>query len=96
MLEVDVDETSLSSPRQVVAPASGLGLYGVTDTGNLFLRRRGDPWQAQPLRLLVNWQRRASQAGVKQDIGPFATFLGTLVGETMQGKPVPKVPPARG
>jgi hypothetical protein len=62
VMAVDVGENSLSTPRVVVASAFGIGLFGVTDDGNLFLRTRGNPWQSQPLRLLVNWQRRVAEA----------------------------------
>ncbi len=61
VMAVDVGEASLSTPRMVVASAFGLNLFGVADNGHLFLRTRGNPWQAQPLRLLVNWPRRAAR-----------------------------------
>jgi hypothetical protein len=61
VMAVDVGETSLGTPRVVVASAFGLGLFGVADNGTLFLRTQGNPWQAQPLRLLVNWPRRVAQ-----------------------------------
>jgi Tol biopolymer transport system component len=62
VMAVDVGETSLSTPRLVVASAFGLNLFGVADGGNLFLRTQGNVWLSQPLRLVVNWPRRVAEA----------------------------------
>ena len=58
VMAVDVGEASLGTPRVVLASAFGLKLYGVADDGKLFLRTRGNRWQAQPFRFLLNWPRR--------------------------------------
>jgi len=55
-------QDSLGAPRLVAPAGVGSGLYGVTRDGARFLRRQGH-LLSQPMRLIVNWQKRASAGG---------------------------------
>jgi hypothetical protein len=55
-------QDSLGAPRLVAPAGAGSGLYGVSRDGAQFLRREGH-LVSQPMRLIMNWQKRATDAG---------------------------------
>jgi len=59
----DPSGNRLGTPRRVLPAGIGSGLYGVTKNGDRFLRRQGEI-VSPPLRLITNWQKRASAAGL--------------------------------
>ena len=63
---------------------------------NVMLAGGGYPWTVVPVERREDYMAALEAASVRQDIGRFAAFLGTLVAETMQGKPAATEPPARG
>jgi hypothetical protein len=55
-------QDSLGAPHLVAPAGAGSGLYGVSKDGAQFLRREGH-LVSQPIRLIMNWQKRATGAG---------------------------------
>ena len=59
---------------------------------NVMLAAGGYPWTVVPLERRDAYMAALEEASVRQDIVPFADFLGQLVDEGLRGKPVAKVP----
>lgn len=62
---------------------------------NVMLASGGYPWTVIPLERRDDYMRALESASVKQDIVPFASFLGGLVRERLDGRPTAAVPSAR-
>lgn len=58
---------------------------------NVMLASGGYPWTVIPVERREDYMQALEQASVKQNIEPFAEFLGYLVGEGMKGTPVAKI-----
>jgi hypothetical protein len=52
----------------------------------------GYPWTVVPLERRDAYMAALEEASVRQNIVPFANFLGQLVKEGLRGKPVAKMP----
>jgi len=52
----------------------------------------GYPWTIVPLEKRDTYMAALERASVEQDITPFASFLGPLVSDNLEGKPAPQVP----
>jgi hypothetical protein len=61
---------------------------------NVMLAGGGYPWTIVPLQKRDDYMGALESASVRQDIAPFAMFLGRLVSESLEGKPAPQVPPS--
>jgi hypothetical protein len=59
---------------------------------NVMLAAGGYPWTIVPLQRRDSYMAALEEASARQNIAPFAAFLGQLVKESMQGKTVAKVP----
>ena len=59
---------------------------------NVMLASGGYPWTVIPVERRKNYMAALETASVGEDIKPFATFLGDLVKDNIEGKPGPKVP----
>ena len=59
---------------------------------NVMLAAGGYSWTVIPLERRDDYMAALESASVKQDIAPFALFLGHLVSDSLEGKPAPKVP----
>jgi Fic family protein len=59
---------------------------------NVMMAAGGYPWTIIPLERRDEYMAALESASVKQDIGPFADFIGGLVRDSLQGKPPPPVP----
>ena len=59
---------------------------------NVMLASGGYPWTIIPLEQRAIYMAALESASASQDIGPFATFIGGLVEDTLRGKAVPAVP----
>ena len=59
---------------------------------NVVLAAGGYPWTVVPLERRDAYMAALEEASVRQNIVPFAKFLGHLVEEGLRGKPVAKVP----
>ena len=59
---------------------------------NVMLASGGYPWTIVPLERRDEYMVALESASVKQDIGPFAAFIGGLVEGGLQGKAAPAVP----
>lgn len=59
---------------------------------NVMLAAGGYPWTIVPLQQRDSYMAALEEASVRQNIAPFATFLGQLVKECMQGKAVARLP----
>jgi Fic/DOC family protein len=59
---------------------------------NVMLAASGYPWTVVPLERRDAYMTALEEASVRQNIVPFAEFLGQLVKEGLRGKPVAKVP----
>jgi hypothetical protein len=59
---------------------------------NVMLAAGGYPWTVVPLEKRDTYMAALESASVGQDISPFASFLGRLVSDSLEGKPVPQVP----
>ncbi|NQW03594.1 MAG: Fic family protein, partial [Acidobacteria bacterium] len=59
---------------------------------NAMMAAGGYPWTIIPLERRDEYMATLESASVKQDIGPFAAFIGGLVRDGLQGKPPPPVP----
>jgi Fic family protein len=61
---------------------------------NVMLAAGGYPWTIVPLEQRDNYMAALESASVKQDMEPFANFLGRLVKARLEGGTSPKVPSA--
>ena len=59
---------------------------------NVMLAAGGYSWTVIPMEKRNDYMAALESASVKQDIAPFALFLGRLVSDRLEGKPTPKVP----
>lgn len=59
---------------------------------NVMLAAGGFPWTVVPLEKRDAYMAALESASVGQDITPFASFLGRLVSDSIEGKTVPQVP----
>ena len=59
---------------------------------NVMLAAGQYPWTVVPLEKQVAYMAALENASVEQDITPFASFLGRLVSDNLEGKPAPQVP----
>ncbi len=59
---------------------------------NVMLAAGGYPWTVIPVERRSDYMEALEDASVRQDIEPFAKFLGRLVRGGLEGKPGPKVP----
>lgn len=62
---------------------------------NVMLAAGGYPWTVVPLEKRDKYMAALESASVDQDIVPFASFLGRLVSDRLEGKPAPQVPGSR-
>lgn len=62
---------------------------------NVMLASGGYPWTIVPLDRREDYMRALESASVRQDIRPFAAFLGGLVEDGLHGRPAPAVPVTR-
>jgi hypothetical protein len=62
---------------------------------NVMMAAGGYPWTIIPFERRDEYMAALESASVKQDIGPFAAFIGGLVRDGLQGKPAPAVPVPR-
>ncbi|USD24668.1 Fic family protein [Flagellimonas marinaquae] len=58
---------------------------------NVMLASGGYPWTVIPVEERQIYMKALESASVKEDIGPFAKFMGWLVDEGLKGTPVAKV-----
>lgn len=58
---------------------------------NVMIASGGYPWTIIPVEERDEYMRSLEAASVREDIEPFAKFLGYLVGESMKGTPVAKI-----
>lgn len=63
---------------------------------NVTLASGGYPWTIIPLDRRNDYMPALESASVRQDIGPFATFVGGLVEAGLRGQAAPPVPEGRG
>ena len=61
---------------------------------NLMLASGGYPWTVIPVERRGDYMSALESASVRQDITPFATFIGGLVDARMRGEAAPAVPGA--
>jgi len=59
---------------------------------NVMLAAGGYPWTVIPLEKRDDYLDALESASVEQDIAPFTMFLGSLVSDSLEGKPAPRVP----
>lgn len=59
---------------------------------NVMLAAGGYSWTVIPMEKRNDYMAALESASVKQDIAPFALFLGRLVSDSLEGKPTPQVP----
>ena len=59
---------------------------------NVMLAAGGYPWTVVPLEKRDDYMAALESASVEQNIAPFASFLGSLVSDSLEGKPAPQVP----
>ncbi len=59
---------------------------------NIMLAAGGYPWTIIPLEKRDPYMAALESASVKQDIEPFALFLGRLVSRSLEGGPEPRIP----
>jgi Fic/DOC family len=58
---------------------------------NVMLAADGYPWTVIPLQKRNDYMAALESASVDQNIAPFARFLGRLVSDRLEGKPVPPI-----
>lgn len=58
---------------------------------NMMLASGGYPWTVIPVQERTIYMQALESASIKQDIEPFARFLGHLVNESLHGAPVAKI-----
>ena len=63
---------------------------------NLMLASGGYPWTVIPVERRGDYMPALESASVRQDITPFATFIGGLVGGRLRGEAAPAVPALTG
>lgn len=85
-----VDTFSRLSP--VVDPRFSYRGEDVVATLETACRKIGYPWTVVPVERRRDYMAALEQASVREDIVPFARFLGALVDQGMQGAPLPSVP----
>ena len=59
---------------------------------NVMLASGGYPWTIIPVERRDDYMGALESASVKQDIRPFAAFVGGLVEAGLQGQSVPAIP----
>jgi hypothetical protein len=59
---------------------------------NVMLAAGGYSWTVIPMEKRYDYMAALESASVKQDIVPFALFLGSLVSYSLEGKPAPNIP----
>ncbi len=59
---------------------------------NVMVAAGGYPWTVVPLEKRDDYMAALESASVEQDIVPFASFLGRLVSDSLDGKPTPQIP----
>ena len=59
---------------------------------NVMLAAGGYPWTVVPLEKRDAYMAALESASLDQDIVPFASFLGRLVSDSLEGKRVPQLP----
>lgn len=59
---------------------------------NAMLASGGYPWTVIPLEKRDKYMQALEEASVRQNIRPFAKFLGDVVGERMKGKNAAELP----
>lgn len=59
---------------------------------NVMLASGGYPWTVIPVERRDEYMASLEAASVGEGIEPFTEFLGSLVGDNIEGKPGPKVP----
>ena len=59
---------------------------------NVMLAAGGFPWTVIPLEKRDDYMAALESASVRQDIAPFAMFLGRLVSDNLEGKQAPRAP----
>jgi len=59
---------------------------------NVMLAAGGYPWTVIPMEKRDDYMAALENASIKQDIEPFALFLGNLVSDSIKGRPAPQVP----
>jgi hypothetical protein len=59
---------------------------------NVMLAGDGYPWTVIPLEKRDDYMAALENASVEQNIAPFATFLGHLVSDRLEGKSAPQMP----
>jgi Fic family protein len=62
---------------------------------NVMLAAGGYPWTVVPVERRDAYMAALEDASVRQNIVPFAQFIGKLVREGLEGKTVAKVPEPR-
>ena len=62
---------------------------------NVMLAAGGYPWTIIPVERRDDYMAALESASVKQDIRPFASFIGDLAASGLRGAPAPAVPGAR-
>lgn len=62
---------------------------------NVMLASGGYPWTITPLERRDDYMAALESASVRQDIRPFAGFVGGLVEAGLRGQPAPAIPAAR-
>jgi Fic family protein len=59
---------------------------------NVMLAAGGYPWTVIPLEKRDDYLDALESASVEKDIAPFSMFFGSLVSDSLKGKPAPQVP----
>jgi len=59
---------------------------------NVMLAAGGYPWTVVSLEKRDTYMAALESASVEQDITPLASFLGSLVSDSLEGKPAPRRP----
>lgn len=59
---------------------------------NAMLSSGGYPWTVTPVDVRKNYMEALEEASVNQNIIPFADLLAGLVRQSLEGKPLPKIP----
>lgn len=60
---------------------------------NTMLASGGYPWTVIPVEERSTYMKALEKASVDQNIGPFAKFIGNLVNESLNGKPIATIAP---
>jgi Fic family protein len=62
---------------------------------NVMMAAGGYPWTIIPVERRDDYMAALESASVRQDIRPFASFIGDLAASALRGAPAPAVPGAR-